>query len=147
MIRVSFERRLMAKCLPMESEANMDNAVFKTIDEYISGLSQEARLYLEEIRKIVHDTVPEAEELINYNMPAFALRKGGKRDQQIMVAGYKKHVGLYPHPATMMHFKETLAEYKTGKGSVQFPLDKPLPKQLIADMVKYLKEQIDKTLK
>jgi uncharacterized protein YdhG (YjbR/CyaY superfamily) len=54
-----------------------------------------------------------------------------------MIAGYKNHVGLYPHPSTMKQFDKELSEYKKGKGSVQFPLDKPLPKQLIIEMIKY----------
>jgi len=63
----------------------------------------------------------------------------GKREQQIMMAGYKHHVSLYPHPTVMEHFSDDLKGYKKGKGSVQFPLDKPLPKELIVRMVKYRK--------
>ena len=60
-----------------------------------------------------------------------------------MIAGYKKHVGLYPHPTTMEKFEPELTEYKRGKGSVQFPLDKPLPKDLIIKMIKYRKKLLD----
>ncbi|MDP3831991.1 MAG: hypothetical protein Q8Q47_12015, partial [Ignavibacteriaceae bacterium] len=67
----------------------------------------------------------------------YALVKGGKREEQIMIAGYKKHVGLYPHPTVMDKFDKELEGYKKGKGSVQFPIDKPLPKALIVKMVKY----------
>lgn len=60
-----------------------------------------------------------------------------------MIAGYKKHVGLYPHPTTMEKFTEELKDYKQGKGSVQFPIDKPLPCELIVDMIKFRKRLID----
>jgi uncharacterized protein YdhG (YjbR/CyaY superfamily) len=82
--------------------------------------------------------------MINYNIPAYSLIEGGKREQQIMIAGYKNHVGLYPHPAVMEKFENELSEYKKGKGSVQFSIDKPLPEQLIVKMVKYRVEQIKK---
>ena len=60
-----------------------------------------------------------------------------------MIAGYAKHVGLYPHPAVMEHFAEKLNAYKKGKGSVQFPIDKPIPKKLIIEMIKFRKKLID----
>ena len=79
---------------------------------------------------------------MNYNIPAFSLVKGGKRDQQIMMAAYAKFVGFYPFPSTMEKFSDELKGYKQGKGSVQFPLGKPLPKDLIIRMVKYRREEI-----
>ena len=84
---------------------------------------------------------------MNYNIPAFALIKGGKREQQIMIAGYKKHVGFYPHSTTMEYFWDQLDGYKKAKGSIQFPLSQPLPKELIIKMVKYRKGLIDKEQK
>ena len=77
--------------------------------------------------------------MMNYNIPAFALIEGGKRDQQIMIAGYKKHLGFYPHPSAIENFLDELKVYKVGKGSVQFPVSKPLPKDLIIKMVNYRK--------
>jgi uncharacterized protein YdhG (YjbR/CyaY superfamily) len=68
------------------------------------------------------------------------LVEGGKRDQQVMIAGYKKHVGLYPHPSVIEKFDKELEGYKKAKGSVQFPLDKPPPKDLIVRMIKYRAE-------
>ncbi len=83
-------------------------------------------------------------EVLNYKVPAFTLAPGGKRDQQIMMAGYAKFVGFYPFPTTMKAFAKELKEYKQGKGSVQFPLKKPLPKDLIIRMVKFRKEEINR---
>lgn len=108
-----------------------------TVEEYFKAQPEKTKQALLELKKCIIEVVPDAVELINYNIPAYALVEGGKRDQQIMIAGYKSHVGLYPHPATMERFDKELNEYKKGKGSVQFPLNKPLPLDLIKKMVKY----------
>jgi uncharacterized protein YdhG (YjbR/CyaY superfamily) len=110
-----------------------------TIDAYIESQPAGTKKALQELRACILEAVPDAEEMINYNIPAFALVPGGKREQQIMMAGYKHHVGLYPHPTVMEHFSDELKDYKKGKGSIQFPIDKPLPKKLIVRMVKYRK--------
>lgn len=107
------------------------------IDEYISKQPEKTQIALQELRTIILSAVPEATELLNYNIPAFALVKEGKRDKQIMIAGYKNHVGFYPHPSAIEKFKEELLEYKYAKGSIQFPLNRPLPKELIIKIVKY----------
>ena len=111
--------------------------VFTSVQEYIESHSRETSQALNELRKCILEAAPDAIEMFNYNIPAYALIKGGKRDQQIMMAGYKKHVGLYPHPSTMEKFAPELGGYKRGKGSVQFPVNKPLPADLIKRMVKY----------
>lgn len=110
---------------------------FETIDDYIANQSKEAQEVLQELRKIIKEAAPEAVEVLNYKVPSFTLVPGGKRDQQIMMAGYAKFVGFYPFPTTMEAFSKELKDYKQGKGSVQFPLNKPLPKELIKKMVKY----------
>lgn len=115
---------------------------FETIDDYIANQPKEAQKVLQELRSIIKEAVPDATELLNYKVPAFTLIKEGKRDQQIMMAGYAKFVGFYPFPTTMEAFSEELKEYKQGKGSVQFPLDKPLPKDLIKRMVKFRRDEI-----
>jgi uncharacterized protein YdhG (YjbR/CyaY superfamily) len=115
---------------------------FETVKEYFDSQPEDTRLVLCELMSCIYDAAPGAIEMFNYNIPAYALVEGGKRDQQIMIAGYKKHVGLYPHPAVMEQFDKELKGYKKGKGSVQFPLDQPLPKQLIKQMVKYRVEQL-----
>jgi uncharacterized protein YdhG (YjbR/CyaY superfamily) len=89
------------------------------------------------VRSYIKIAAPEAQEKMNYQIPAFVLIDGGKRDQQIMIAGYKNHGGFYPHPSTIARFADELKEYKSAKGSVQFPVNKPMPKELIISMVKY----------
>jgi len=115
---------------------------FATIDDYIVNQPKEVQKILQELRSIIKEAVPEVSELLNYKVPAFTLVKGGKRDQQIMMAGYAKFVGFYPFPSTIEKFSDELKNYKKGKGSVQFPLDKPLPKDLIIKMVKFRREEI-----
>ena len=113
---------------------------FSTFDEYIENQSDDVKEFLLELTECILSVVPDATKMINYNIPSFALIDGGKRDQQIMIAGYKKHVGFYPHPTTIEKFWDELDGYKKAKGSVQFPLSKPLPKQLITEMVKFRKK-------
>ena len=110
---------------------------FKNADEYFDAQPENVRNTLLELKECILKAEPKATELLNYNIPAYALVENGKREQQIMIAGYKKHVGLYPHPTTMEKFESELSDYKRAKGSVQFPLDKPLPKELIVRMIKY----------
>ncbi len=129
----------MAKKGPMPS--------FATIDDYIANQSIEAQKVLQELRNIIKEAAPDAVEVLNYKVPTFTLVPNGKRDQQIMMAAYAKFIGFYPFPSTMEKFSEELKDYKQGKGSVQFPLNKPLPKDLIIKMVKYRKEEILKDWK
>ena len=116
-----------------------DKKSFQSVDDYIKEQPEGTRKALQDIRRFIYEAVPDAVELFNYNIPAYALIKGGKRDKQIMIAGYKNHVGFYPDSTTIEHFSEELKGYKTAKGSVQFPINKPLPKDLIIRMVKYRK--------
>lgn len=124
----------------MGKKGSMPN--FETIDDYIANQPKEAQQVLQELRAIIKEAAPDAIEVLNYKIPAFRLVPEGKRDQQIMMAGYAKFVGFYPFPTTMEAFSDELKAYKQGKGSVQFPLNKPLPKDLIMRMVKYRKEEI-----
>jgi uncharacterized protein YdhG (YjbR/CyaY superfamily) len=116
---------------------------FHTVKEYFDSQPEITRKALIELRNCILEAAPDAIEMINYNIPAFALVEGGKRDQQIMIAGYKKHVGLYPHPMVMEHFNRELEGYKKGKGSVQFPVDTPIPKKLIMRMLTYRLELLN----
>ncbi|CAG5080384.1 iron chaperone [Parvicella tangerina] len=120
---------------------------FETIDEYIANQPDQAQKALQELREIILEAAPEAKEILNYKIPSFTLVPGGKRDQQIMMAGYAKFVGFYPFPTTMEQFSEELNDYKQGKGSVQFPYDKPLPKALIKKMVRFRRDEILKQSK
>jgi len=110
---------------------------FKNVDEYFDAQPENARKMLLELKECILQAEPNATELLNYNIPAYALVVNGKREQQILIAGNKEHVGLYPHPTTMEKFDSELSDYKRAKGSVQFPFDKPLPKGLIVRMIKY----------
>jgi uncharacterized protein YdhG (YjbR/CyaY superfamily) len=115
-----------------------------SVEVYFENQAEKTRESLKELKECILTAVPEAIEMFNYDIPAYALVKGGKREEQIMIAGYKKHVGLYPHPTVMEKFDKELEDYKKGKGSVQFPIDKPLPKELIIKMVKYRMELLKK---
>lgn len=124
----------MAKKGPMPS--------FETIDAYIAHQPPEVQTVLNELRSIIKEAAPDAEERLNYKVPAFSLIPNGKRDHQLMMAGYAKFVGFYPFPTTMAAFSDELKAYKQGKGSVQFPLNKPLPKELIIKMVKFRRAEL-----
>lgn len=121
-----------------------DKIEFKKVQEYFNAQPEKTKQALIQLRECILEAVPTATELLNYNILAYALLDGGKREQQIMIAGYKNHVGLYPHPTTMEKFDEELKIYKRGKGSVQFPLDKPLPTELIKRMIRYRMELLTK---
>lgn len=116
----------------------------KEVDAYISAQPPETQRALEELRSYIWLAAPKASELLNYNIPAFALVEGGKRNQQIMIAGYLKHVGFYPHPDVIEAFSDQLKEYKYAKGSVQFPLNRSIPKELVIEMVKCRLTQLQK---
>lgn len=120
---------------------------YSSFEQYLDFQTEKAKQYILEIRDLVLEIVPDAETIINYNIPAFTLLPGGKRDAQIMVAAFKTHVGLYAHPTTMEHFWERLSDYKKGKGSVQFKLSEPLPGKLISEMIRYRKQLLDSGLK
>lgn len=117
---------------------------FQSVTAYFVAQPEHTKEKLLELKEIILKVVPYAEELFNYNIPAYSLVEGGKREYQIMIAGYEKFVGFYPHPTTMEKFANELRDFKRGKGSVQFPLDKPLPKDLIERMVKYRVELLKK---
>jgi uncharacterized protein YdhG (YjbR/CyaY superfamily) len=112
------------------------------IDEYIANQPEDVQLILQKIRSTIKDLVPEAEEKINYDIPAISLIKGGRRESQIMFAVFKKHIGFYPFPTTIEHFRSELDGFKFAKGSVQFPLNQPIPYDLISRMVQYRLNEI-----
>lgn len=105
---------------------------YTTIDEYIAQFEKDKQVILENVREIIHQTVPQAKETINYKMPTFRLN-----GNLIHFAMYKNHLGLYPGAEAIVHFKKDLVEYKTSKGAIQIPLDKFLPKKLIQEIVLY----------
>lgn len=110
----------------------MDKIKHENIDGYIKSQPQNLQPLLEQMRAIIQKAAPKATEVISYSMPAFKLKK-----ILVYFAGYKKHIGFYPHGSPIVAFKKELAGYKTSKGAIQFPLDKALPKKLITDIVKF----------
>ena len=110
----------------------MKTAVFRSIDEYIATFPKDIQKILQEIRAAIHATAPEAAEKISYQMPTFYLN-----GNLVHFAAFKKHIGFYPVPSGIEAFKKELSVYAQGKGSVQFPLDKPMPIPLIKKIVKF----------
>ena len=102
------------------------------IDNYIVQFPEETQTLLQQMRETIHAAAPEATEAISYQMPTFKLH-----GNLVHFAGYKNHIGFYPVPTGIEAFKDELAVYKQGKGSVQFPLDQPLPLHLIGRIVKF----------
>lgn len=116
----------------------MKSNPIKTIDEYIAGFPENVQKILQQVRATVHKAAPGAEETIKYTMPTFMLH-----GNLVGFAAWKNHIGFYPAPTGNPAFKKELAGYKTGRGSVQFPLDKPMPLRLITRIVKF---QIERNL-
>lgn len=104
----------------------------RDIDEYIAGFPPEVQARLARIRATIRRQAPRAEEKISYQIPTFFLD-----GNLIHFAAFQHHIGIYPGSDAIAHFKSELAPYKTAKGSVQFPQDKPVPYGLIAKIVKY----------
>lgn len=106
----------------------------KDIDEYIAGFPEVTQKHLEQIRATIKKTVPDAVEAISYGIPSFNLNG----HYLVYFAGYKKHIGVYPVPGSNKEFEKDFAPYYTsGKGTIQFPLDKPMPLGLIKKIVKF----------
>jgi uncharacterized protein YdhG (YjbR/CyaY superfamily) len=111
----------------------------KTIDEYIAAFPKDVRVQLETMRKAIRRSAPGAEETISYQMPAF-------RWHGILVyfAAFKNHIGFYPTSSAIEAFKDELSAFETSKGTIRFPLDKPLPIALVKRIVKYRVKQVNK---
>lgn len=105
---------------------------FQSIDEYIALFPEDVQQILQELRAVIKSAAPEAVEKISYQMPTFFLK-----GNLVHFAAYKKHIGFYPAPRGIEAFKDELAVYKGAKGSVQFPIEKPLPLDLIRRIVEY----------
>ena len=108
------------------------NTVIKTIDEYIAQFPEEVQVLLEKMRTIIHKAAPKAEEAIAYGIPTFKMN--GNLGH---FGGYKSHIGFYPAPSGIGAFKKELAKYEGSKGTIRFPLDKPLPVTLITQVIKF----------
>lgn len=116
---------------------------FKTMDEYINTFPEDVQSILNELRQTIKDAAPDAEETINYQIPTFTLH-----GNLVHFAAFENHIGFYPTPSGMEAFKKELSSYKGAKGSVQFPIDQPLPLSLIRRIVEFrVKENAERKLK
>jgi uncharacterized protein YdhG (YjbR/CyaY superfamily) len=123
-----------------EGKMMEDNKVkFNSIDEYIGLFPSEVQDILTTLRKVIKEAAPEATEKISYQMPTFAMH-----GNLVHFAAYKKHIGFYPAASGVAAFTDKLVEYKTSKGAIQFPIDKPLPYELIKEIVRY---RVDENMK
>lgn len=114
-----------------------------SIDEYILQFSEDVQTILEELREVIKQAAPDATEKISYQMPTFYLH-----GNLVHFAAYKNHIGFYPAPSGIEAFKSELSMYKGAKGSVQFPINEPLPFDLISEIVKYrVAENLNKEAK
>jgi uncharacterized protein YdhG (YjbR/CyaY superfamily) len=104
----------------------------ENIDEYIDAFPQSMQKLLKAMRNTIRKAAPQAEETIKYGIPTFTLQ-----GNLVHFAGYKNHIGFYPAPKGIQQFKKETAKYEKGKGTLQFPLDQPLPLPLVAKIVKF----------
>lgn len=108
------------------------------IDEYITGFPDSTQKILQEVRSTIADVAPDAVEVMSYGIPTFDLNK----KHLIHFAGYEHHIGLYPGAQAIEVFKDEIKAYKTSKGTIQFPIDKPTPIKLIKKITEFRKAQI-----
>lgn len=111
---------------------NPEYSAPRTIDEYIAGFASDVQEILQEIRRTIREAAPDAEETISYQIPIFTLN-----GNLVHFGAFKKHIGFYPTPTGIEKFERELSVYRGAKGSVQFPLDKPIPFDLISEIVKF----------
>lgn len=104
------------------------------IDEYIAAYPENVQVVLQQVRQTIQAAAPEATEIISYAIPTFTVKGKG---HLVHFAAFKNHIGLYATPTGHEAFKEELSAYKQGKGSVQFPIDAPMPLDLIARIVRF----------
>jgi uncharacterized protein YdhG (YjbR/CyaY superfamily) len=110
----------------------MDRKISKNIDEYLVRFPKEVRQLLKKMRLTIKKAAPKAMEKISYGIPTFTLN-----GNLVHFAGYKNHIGFYPTPSGITAFKKELSAYKGAKGSVQFPVNEPLPLTLVSRIVKF----------
>lgn len=126
----------------MPSKAPMPS--FASVDDYITNQPKAAQKILKELRNLIHDAAPDVVEIPNSKVPSFTLVPDAKPKLQLMMAAYAKFVSFYPFEKIVEAFADQLKDYETGKGSVKFPLNKPLPKELILEMVKFRVQELAK---
>src|SRR5260221_13401533 len=112
----------------------------RTVDEYISKYPEKVQIILQKFRETIKKAAPKAEEVISYQMPAFK-----QNGNLVYFGGWKSHIGFYPVSTAIKAFKKELSGYDGAKGTVKFPLDKPIPYRLISKIVKFrVKENLEK---
>jgi uncharacterized protein YdhG (YjbR/CyaY superfamily) len=109
-----------------------EKAGYTNINEYIATFPKDVQKILKEVRAVIKEAAPQAEEKISYQMPTFFLN-----GNLVHFAAFQNHIGFYPTPSGIEAFKDELSKYEGAKGSVQFPIDKPMPLKLISRIVKY----------
>ena len=107
----------------------MKNLKTSSIDEYIAGFQTDLRVILQKVRQTIHEAAPDAREKIAYGIPTFALE-----GNLVHFAAFKEHIGFYPDPRGIEEFIDKLAKYRSGKGTIQFPLNEPIPYELIKEV-------------
>ena len=115
---------------------NATKKQFKTIDEYIETFPEDVQSILEKMRQTIRKAAPEAEEAISYQIPTFKLN-----GNLVYFAAFKNHIGFYPTPSGIEAFKKELSPYKGAKGSVQFPMEKPIPYDLVKKIVVFRRRE------
>ena len=115
-----------------KNQSHYCNSGEQTIDDYISVQSAEIKPILHKIRNTIKKAAPKAIEKLSYRMPTF-----WQGENLIHFAAFKNHIGIYPGELSRLPFKKELKEYKTSKGAIQFPLDKPIDYKLISDITKF----------
>lgn len=112
----------------------------KNIDDYITAFPKDTQTVLKKLRATIRKAAPKAEETINYQVPTFVLH-----GNLVHFAAFKNHIGFYPTPSGVEKFKEELSVYEGAKGSIKFPLDKPMPYALVTKIVKFrVKENLER---
>ena len=109
----------------------------KTVADYISAFPKDVQRKLKQLRSLIKKTAPQAEERISYGVPAYHFHER----PLVYFAAFKNHIGFYATPTGHEKFEKDLEKYKTGKGSVQFPLDEPLPAELITKIIQFRAEE------
>ena len=105
---------------------------YETIDEYIAAFPKNIQSILQELKQAIRESAPDAEEAISYQIPAFKLN-----GNLVWFAAFKNHIGFYPRESAIEAFKDKLSSYDVSKGTIRFPLDKPIPLDLVKEIVRF----------
>lgn len=122
--------------MPKGNSVKTDEATPQDIDEYIASFPKDIQEILEKVRTTIRQAAPDAEETIKYQIPTFTLK-----GNLVHFGAFKKHIGFYPTPTGTEEFKNELSVYEGAKGSVRFPLDKPIPFDLISRIVEFREKE------